>query len=208
VSYIVYMHTSPSGKRYVGITKQSPERRWRRGEGYTKNAYFYNAIQKYGWDNIKSEILSEQLSCGEAKQIEIDLIARYNLNDSNFGYNLTKGGDAGSGLSGMSHPNYGKHLAESTREKISKKAVGRQGPMLGRQHADSTKKRWSEIRTGRRSPHTCRAVTCVDTGTSFDCIKDAASATGANATNISKACRGLIKTSGGYRWEYCSEVKR
>lgn len=33
--YCVYMHTSPSEKRYIGITSQSPEARWRKnGAGY------------------------------------------------------------------------------------------------------------------------------------------------------------------------------
>ena len=29
--YTVYMHTSPSGKRYIGITSTSVEERWRNG---------------------------------------------------------------------------------------------------------------------------------------------------------------------------------
>lgn len=28
------------------------------------------------------------------------------------------------------------------------------------------------------------------------------------ATNISKACRGIYKTAGGYHWEYCDQKKR
>ena len=28
------------------------------------------------------------------------------------------------------------------------------------------------------------------------------------ATNISKACRGIYKTAGGYYWEYCDQKKR
>lgn len=30
-NYKVYMHTLPNGKRYVGITKQEPEKRWLNG---------------------------------------------------------------------------------------------------------------------------------------------------------------------------------
>ena len=33
-AYIVYMHTTPSGKRYIGITAQTVERRWQNGFGY------------------------------------------------------------------------------------------------------------------------------------------------------------------------------
>lgn len=47
--YTVYMHISPSGKRYVGITRQRPVARWKNGRGYINNEYFYRAIKKYGW---------------------------------------------------------------------------------------------------------------------------------------------------------------
>ena len=47
-NYTVYLHTSPSGKYYVGITGTSIEKRWKKnGEGY-KNQVFYKAIEKYG----------------------------------------------------------------------------------------------------------------------------------------------------------------
>lgn len=38
--YTVYKHTTPSGKVYVGITKQKPEQRWDNGNGYKKNEHF------------------------------------------------------------------------------------------------------------------------------------------------------------------------
>ena len=47
-NYTVYMHISPSGKKYIGITGQSIERRWGNGTGY-KNCISLNlAIKKYG----------------------------------------------------------------------------------------------------------------------------------------------------------------
>ena len=33
-SYIVYRHTSPSGKVYIGITSYKAEIRWNNGKGY------------------------------------------------------------------------------------------------------------------------------------------------------------------------------
>ena len=61
--YTVYKHTCPNGKVYIGITKQKPERRWGiNGRGYKENEYFYRAIQKYGWQNIKHEIIAEGLT--------------------------------------------------------------------------------------------------------------------------------------------------
>lgn len=73
-NYSVYIHTSPSNKIYVGITSKKPEVRWNKGFGYYSNPHFYNAIKKYGWENIKHEIVATQLSFYEACQLEILLI--------------------------------------------------------------------------------------------------------------------------------------
>ena len=93
--YCVYMHTSPSGKVYIGITRTSPEKRWRKnGCGYKKQKYFWRAIQKYGWDNFEHEILHENLTKEEAEQIEINLIAYYKSDQRDYGYNVEHGGNS------------------------------------------------------------------------------------------------------------------
>ena len=91
--YTVYMHTSPSGKRYIGITSQKPERRWANGIGYKGNAHFWNAINLYGWNNFKHEVLFEELSKIEAEEKEIELIAYYNSTNQDRGYNIASGGN-------------------------------------------------------------------------------------------------------------------
>lgn len=93
--YTVYRHTTPSGKVYIGITRQSPNDRWRRGWGYSTNLVFFRAINKYGWDNIKHEILLDGLTKEEAKAAEVRLIAEHRSTEREYGYNITKGGDAG-----------------------------------------------------------------------------------------------------------------
>lgn len=95
--YTVYMHISPSNKKYIGITKNKPIKRWDCGRGYKKNKYFWNAIQKYGWDNIEHIILYTELNEQDAKQKEIELISKYNSSDRRYGYNISKGGDLGNG---------------------------------------------------------------------------------------------------------------
>ena len=42
------MHIFPNNKKYIGITKQTPEKRWENGKGYKHNNYIQNAINKYG----------------------------------------------------------------------------------------------------------------------------------------------------------------
>ena len=86
---------SQKEKKLIGITckKNIKQRYGKNGEGYKECPYFYNAIQKYGWNNIKHEILFTNLSEKEAKAKEVELIVFYRSNNSEFGYNLTSGGD-------------------------------------------------------------------------------------------------------------------
>jgi hypothetical protein len=58
------MHTTPSGKKYIGITGCSLSKRWKNGEGYNQCPVFYNAIKKYGWSNIEHYIVKN--GCTEA----------------------------------------------------------------------------------------------------------------------------------------------
>lgn len=95
-TYCVYMHTTPSGKKYVGISKNNAVKRWDCGRGYQGNTHFFNAIMKYGWININHEILYENLSEQEAKEKEIELIKKYDLTNRTKGYNKSYGGDLGS----------------------------------------------------------------------------------------------------------------
>jgi predicted GIY-YIG superfamily endonuclease len=61
-NYKVYMHTFPDNKVYIGITRQSLSQRWGKdGYGYQKQPV-YNAIKKYGWDNIKHELVEDGLT--------------------------------------------------------------------------------------------------------------------------------------------------
>ena len=96
-TYCVYKHTNIcNNKCYIGITSQSPNRRWLNGYGYSKTQpKFYNAIKKYGWDSFTHEILFENLTFEEANQKEIELIALYNSCEN--GYNISTGGSGNPG---------------------------------------------------------------------------------------------------------------
>lgn len=93
--YKLYRHTSPSGKVYIGITKTSVYARWMNGRGYRRhNNAFYNAILKYGWDNIKHEVLFTNLSKDRAIRLEIELIRHYK--SLRISYNISDGGNLSS----------------------------------------------------------------------------------------------------------------
>ncbi len=91
-NWLVYKHTSPSGKVYIGITSRSANERWgKNGSRYRNNTTIGIAIKKYGWDNFKHEVLFENINEISAKLIEIDLI--YYYKKQGISYNITDGGD-------------------------------------------------------------------------------------------------------------------
>lgn len=129
--WTVYIHIVPkeiSGyeqdKYYVGITSLVPTYRWCNGKGY-KEQYFYRAIQKYGWHNIKHEIIAENLTEDEAINFEILLINKLNSNNSIYGYNISDGGFGSKGLKGEKNPLFGIPLSEETKRKLSESAKGK-----------------------------------------------------------------------------------
>lgn len=91
--YIVYMHVNKiNNKKYIGITRQIPEKRWAKGLGY-RTQPFYKAIQKYGWDNFEHVILFKKLNYKQACIYEKQLISKHNTTDFNLGYNCSDGGE-------------------------------------------------------------------------------------------------------------------
>jgi len=175
--YCVYVHTCPDGKVYVGMTSTSLKKRSKNGLGY-QTQYFFEAVKKHGWENIKHEILYEDLPKCEAELKEQEVINLYKANDPAYGYNLENGGSKGKttdaireklrlshpGLCGESNPNYGKdftgennpfygrkHSAES-RLKISQNHAdvsGKNNPNYGKPLSEAQRKRLSEYMKGR-----------------------------------------------------------
>ena len=48
--YSVYIHTNKiNSKKYVGITSQNVNTRWKNGQGYKDNERFFDDIREYGW---------------------------------------------------------------------------------------------------------------------------------------------------------------
>ena len=95
--YSVYMHVNKvNDKKYIGITKQTPEARWgTNGRNYQNRCpHFWSSIQKYGWNNFEHIVVASGLSKEDACNMEIDLIAKYRTQDKNFGYNILEGGTA------------------------------------------------------------------------------------------------------------------
>lgn len=89
--HLIYKHTCPNGKCYIGQTKLKVNNRWRNGD-YKHCVAFYNSIQKYGWENITHEILEDNIETQEeADEKEIYYIKKFNSLIPN-GYNIVTGG--------------------------------------------------------------------------------------------------------------------
>ncbi len=139
--YCVYIHKTPTGKVYIGITMRKPEDRFKGGSGYFKNKHFYQAIKKYGWDNIEHSIVASSLTRKEAGEIEQKLIAEYDSTNPLRGYNNSIGGEFGG---------FGVVPSEETRKKLSealkgkKKSEAMKAKLRGRAKSEETRKRMSE----------------------------------------------------------------
>ena len=208
--YTVYKHTTPCGKSYIGITSQKVIYRWKNGNGYVGNKYFFNAIKKYGWENISHEILFCDLEKDEACNLEIKLIEKYQSNNPKFGYNLSSGGEKSGAGTKWSEKTRKKHLetrlnnkrkhTEEEKEKI-RKSVIQYYDVVGRK----TKRRKDGfIRDKKRN----KKIICIENEMIFNGAEEAAK--WANIKNkhlIYSAINGYgnHKTAGGYHWRYLLE---
>lgn len=159
-NYCVYVHTSPSGKRYVGMTGKLPEERWgKNGSRYLKkekngdymHIAFARAILKYGWDNIEHEVVASNLTREEACNFEKLLIEKLNTKNRNYGYNLKDGGLGGGGFSEetlkkMSESHKGKKQSEETIRKRAEKLRGENNPNYGKPLSEEQKRKIRESR--------------------------------------------------------------
>lgn len=234
-SYCVYKHTSPSGKVYIGKTKQKPEIRWRKhGQGYQTNRYFWRAIQKYGWDNFEHKVLFEGLTKEESSIKEQELIKQYNSNNSMYGYNLSSGGDGG---------REGVPQSEEAKRKVSAANKGRlvgeknhlygvrkykeENPFYGKHHSEETKekisnllkgkkmsddfkKKISKAMTGKNNPR-ARKVCQYDLDMNmikvWDYLKLAADTLDITENYIRACCKGNKESYKGYIWRYEDDIQ-
>lgn len=223
--YIVYKHTAPNGKVYVGITGKDVEQRWQNGRGYRRNNHFWNAIKKYGWENIKHEILGLGLTKEKACELEKYYISKFHSDNQNFGYNLTSGGEQGA-----------KHSLES-RKKLSESKKGQRYNIgipfteerkqhLRENHADVSGrknpnygKKWTKEQLAIRQAHrvykrgsespTAKAILQLDLDGNL--IKRWGSIIEASEyyckTCIKDCLRGKYKQHKGYQWRYEDEKR-
>ena len=187
--YLVYVHINKiNGKKYVGITKEKPERRWGKNGCRYRTGVFAKAIAKYGWDNFEHKILFENLSQIEAQQKEIDLIKEFRSFANEYGYNSTKGGER----------YFGFVFSDQTKEKMSVSAKNR--------NCDQSKseeyKNWLSEHckdTGRTVSSKPKVKVIDQNGNIYDSVLEASEALGVNYATLWNQLKGRRKNKLGVR---------
>lgn len=212
--YTVYKHTSPSNKVYIGVTSYNPESRWRKGNGYKTNSYFWRAIKKYGWDNISHEILYENLSKQQAENIEILLIKQYNSANHKFGYNIELGGSLSGKMSEetkqkISKSKKGKKASEESKKKMSISRKGEGNAFYGKSHTDESKNKIGLSNSQKswkgkfgKDHNKSKQCLCIETGIIYFSTREAERITGIDHSSINRCCNEKQNQAGGYTWKY------
>ena len=228
---VVYKHNVPNGKCYIGITKLSLNNRFKHGKGYKRSTLFYRAILKYGWDNIKTEILFESDNYDLLLNKEEYYIKKYQSNNKNLGYNIESGGTKGAlglkrsrkTLEKMRQANLGKIMPNEVKEKISKSLKGRKfteehskkkslsqtgekNHRYNKKASAETKKKMSESQRKGKDHEWSVKVVQMDLDGNFlkvwDSFSEIKKELGFHHSTISDCCRGKQKQSKGYKWKY------
>lgn len=132
---ILYCLTSPTGKMYIGQTKRKFSQRLREHSKMSTGCKALNsAIQKYGFNTFKSEILLE-INDTLLDIFEKKIIDSYSTMCPN-GYNIRTGGSVNS-----------KHCMES-RERMRQSKLGDKNHNFGKPRTDTTKSKISNAKSG------------------------------------------------------------
>lgn len=213
-NYTVYQHRNKiNNKSYIGITNKPIKQRWKNGFGYL-NQDFYNAIQKYGWDNFEHIILKQFLSEEEAKKLEQYYIEYFD--SYNNGYNRSRGGE--SGFSGGHHSeeskqNISQHLKDYIEQNDPNRGIRlremlQNNPEIEEKrkiNANKTRPKAGTQEAKDKCKKNCKKVLCIETNQIFDSVKDAGNWAKISNTGITHCCKGDQKTAGGYHWKYIED---
>ena len=218
---VIYKITNViTNKCYIGQTTLGFDRRYSSNlYKNTKNSYLKRSIEKYGIENFEIiKIFDVAFSREELNIKEMHWINYYKSNKSDFGYNLTDGGEGSSGwhpseetkrkmrenhwdCSGENHPMYGKHPSVETRKKQSDIKKGK-NPLIyltEEQLKERNRKigEWvKENRTGKNHPNAL-SIICVTTGRIFNTTAEGAKYYNIKSRgNITECLKGNRKTAG------------
>lgn len=198
----IYLHRNKiNNKVYIGQTIQPLEDRWKNGFGYKTCYYFYNAIQKYGWDNFEHIILeqNENWTQEELNNKEKEYIKLFNSTNPDYGYNICEGG---SNISPNALPSAIKWM-----EQHPEFGQARAADMLKwqKEHPEEMLE-MRRINAKKATEARKKKVQCIETNEIFESASEAARKTQKTSqSKICMVCRGQRNTCGGYHWKYVEE---
>jgi len=201
MTYIVYQLTSPSGKKYFGLSSKTlsvrvsthmkdRQRLINRGKHLPR---LYAAFGKYPIDLWKQTVLFEGLTRSEAEVKERELIAIHNTQNPSCGYNMAEGGIGGdTGRNGeldkrQKHSERMKALNADplfVKNRIEKGQTSiRNNPEQFRVNAIKRK-----MRLRRSSNHQNHTGMWVVRGVPYGSLREAVASTGVSESTIVKFC--------------------
>lgn len=184
-----------NNKKYIGkVLRSNYTTRFseHRKRSHSNCVYFYRALTKYGWESFDKYILFQTppySNTSSNKKIinniiskkEIEFIKMYQTNNSEFGYNLTTGGD---GVVGYV-------FSEETRKKMSESHKGNKHWNYGNKNSAGHAVLQFTLDGILVAEHLS--------------IQEAHRCTGIKSCCISNCCSNNLDTAGGYIWVKKSE---
>lgn len=208
----VYIHTViQNGKKYVGQCKGDPKERWGSNGHRYKGLYFYSAITRYGWNNIKHDIVATDLTQEEADKLERELIKKFKTNNKKFGYNIALGGKDGAGSPGGKNPNAKPVVCLETKQiwecanycarDLGVNCASLQESLYNGYRCKGLHYKYVDDNNyvPNKDPHKVR---CVETGEIWNSVKECAAALGKDRRTIAHYCRKERKSKNGLTYEY------
>lgn len=215
--WCVYKHTAPNGKVYIGIAKGNPQKRWGANGNNYKTQFFCCCIMKYGWLNIKHEIVKNNLSQQEACEYEQFLIKQHKSNMAKYGYNRCEGGSGV--INGSISEAVDKYTLDGkyikTYKTITEAAIDNNADNSAISKCCSKVSNHNTVKGYVYRYHgddigviiiQQKEVISIKDNiiNNYKTISEAARCTNVNTANIQRVLNGKGKTAGGYQWIYAN----
>lgn len=206
--YSLYKLTFPNGKLYIGITSNFNRRMSQHKHDATKkDLKLYRAINKYGWNNIKKEVVIFGLTRFEAMDMEKLLIAEQDLVRA--GYNTTPGGELISEhchtemIKRMSNPEYREKCVRALKSKEKERIAKLGSPETRALNSAAQKRRYLDGKC--KLPNTSKPIICVETGIVYSSAAEAARAMNLNGRLIRRVASGERNHHNGFTFKFINE---
>ncbi len=163
MGYIYSINNLVNNKSYIGkcedIDKRFHEHIRKLKNNNHQNNHLQYAWNKYGEDNFDFITILSDIDVNNLNYYEKLFIKFFMTNNSDYGYNLTAGGE---GVNGYKHTEetishlkqvrsekfknekgyfYGRHHTEESKESISENMKGKNNPMYGKHHTEESKRK-------------------------------------------------------------------